>query len=70
MKIQHNLGLTKPTKLIVLKDCNVSLVKDNYNLYCIENLLYFLKTEFIGVDKHDIVLINTLKTHKVTHITI
>lgn len=70
MKIQHNLGLTNPTKLIVLKDCNVSLVKGNYNLYSIDNLLHFLKTEFIGVDKNDIDLINTLKLYKVTHITI
>jgi hypothetical protein len=70
MKIQHNLGLTNPTKLIVLKDCNVSLVKDNYNLYSIDNLLHFLTKEFIGVDKNDIDLINTLKLYKVTHITI
>lgn len=56
MKIQHNLGLTNPTKLIVLKDCNVSLVKDNYNLY--------------SIDKKDIDLINTLKLYKVTHVTI
>ncbi len=70
MKIQHNLGLTNQTKVIVLKDCNVSLVKDSYNLYCIENLLYFLTKEYIGVDKHDILLINNLKLHKVTHITI
>jgi hypothetical protein len=70
MKIQHNLGLTNQTKVIVLKDCNVSLVKDSYNLYCIENLLYFLTKEYIGVDKHDILLIKNLKLHKVTHITI
>lgn len=70
MKIQHNLGLTNPTKLIVLKDCNVSLVKDNYNLYSIDNLLHFLTKEFIGVDKQDILLIKSLKLHKVTHITI
>ena len=70
MKIQHNLGLTNQTKVIVLKDCNVSLVKDSYNLYCIENLLYFLTKEYIGVDKHDILLIKNLKLHKITHITI
>ena len=70
MKIQHNLGLTNSTKLIVLKDCNVSLVKDNYNLYSIDNLLHFLTKEFIGVDKNDINLIKNLKLQKITHITI
>ena len=70
MKIQHNLGLTNSTKLIVLKDCNVSLVKDNYNLYSIDNLLHFLTKEFIGVDKNDINLIKTLKVYKITHVSI
>jgi hypothetical protein len=70
MKIQHNLGLTIPTKTIVLQNCIADLFKDNHNVYCIENLLRFLTKEFIGVDKQDILLIKTLKLHKITHVTI
>lgn len=70
MNIQYNLGLTIPTKKIILNDCNISLIKDNHKLYCVENLLCFLTTEFIGVNKYDIILLKNLKLDKVTHITI
>jgi hypothetical protein len=70
MNIHHHLGLTNPTKAIVVQNCKVALIKDNHKLYCLENLLSFLTRDFIGVDKQDILLIKNLKLHKVTHITI
>ena len=70
MKIHFNLELTIPTKTIVLQNSIADLFKDNHNVYCIENLLNLLTKSFIGVDKQDVLLIKSLKEHKITHITI
>jgi len=70
MNIQFHLGLTNPTKAIVLQNCSVALIKDNHKLYCIKNLLNFLTKDFIGVNKYDILLVKNLMFDEVTHITI
>ena len=70
MKIHFNLDLTIPTKTIVLQNSIADLFKDNHNVYCIENLLNLLTKSFIGIDKQDILLIKSLKLHKITHVTI
>ena len=70
MNIQFHLGLTNSTKAIVVQNCSVALIKDNHKLYCIKNLLSFLTRDFIGVDKHDILLVKNLIFDEVTHITI
>ena len=70
MNIQFHLGLTSPTKAIVVQNCSVALIKDNHKLYCLENLLSFLTRDFIGVNKHDILLVKNLMFENITHITI
>ena len=70
MNIQFHLGLTSPTKAIVLQNCSVALIKDNHKLYCLKNLLEFLTKDFIGVNKYDILLVKNLMFDEVTHITI
>jgi hypothetical protein len=70
MNIQFHLGLTSPTKAVVLKDCSVAIVKDNHKLYCLKNLLEFLTKDLIGVNKYDILLIKNLMFENITHITI
>lgn len=70
MNIQHNLKLTNATKSIVVQNCSVELIKDNYKLYCLKNLLSFLTRDYIGVNKQDINLIKSLMFDNVTHITI
>lgn len=70
MNIQFHLGLTNPTKAIVMQNCSVALIKDNHKLYCIKTLLNFLTKDFIGVNKYDILLVKNLMFDEVTHITI
>ena len=70
MNIQFHLGLTSPTKAVVLQNCSVALIKDNHKLYCLKNLLEFLTKDFIGVNKYDILLVKNLMFDEVTHITI
>ena len=70
MNIQHHLGLTNPTKAIVVQNCSVTLVKDNHKLYCLKHLLSFLKHDYIGVNKTDINLVKSLMFDEITHATI